>query len=158
MIFINFHGVEKMKLSTRARYGTRAMLDLAQHYTDEIVPLKDIARRQQISLPYLEHLVGPLVDARLIQSVRGARGGLKLAKSPDSIRLSEVVCLLEGPIEPVDCIMSPDKCNRSSYCATRDVWGDVGKAMSSVLEQTTLADLVARQAAKTSPDADMYYI
>ena len=147
-----------MKLSTRARYGTRALLDLAQHYGNEVIPLKDIARRQQISLPYLEHLVGPLVDARLIQSVRGARGGLKLAKSPDSIRLSEVVCLLEGPIEPVDCIQSPDKCNRSHFCATRDVWSDMGRAMTSVLEQTTLADLVSRQQAKMSPDADMYYI
>ncbi len=147
-----------MKLSTRARYGTRALLDLAQHYGEDVIPLKDIAHRQQISLPYLEHLVGPLVDARLIQSVRGARGGLKLAKSPDAIRLSEVVCLLEGPIEPVDCIHSPDKCNRSPFCATRDVWGDVGKAMTSVLEQTTLADLVRRQQAKMSPEADMYYI
>ncbi|MEL7562408.1 Rrf2 family transcriptional regulator [Dehalogenimonas sp. 4OHTPN] len=147
-----------MKLSTRARYGTRAMLDLAQHYGDDVIPLKDIARRQQISLPYLEHLVGPLVDARLIQSVRGARGGLKLAKSPESIRLSEVVCLLEGPIEPVDCVHSPEKCDRARFCAARDIWDDVGKAMTSVLEQTTLADLVAKQQAKMSPDADMYYI
>jgi Rrf2 family cysteine metabolism transcriptional repressor len=147
-----------MKLSTRARYGTRALLDLAQHYGKDVVQLKDIARRQQISLPYLEHLVGPLVDAHLVQSVRGARGGLKLAKSPDSIRLDEVVCLLEGPIEPVDCIHSPDKCNRSKFCATRDIWDDMGKAMNAVLEQTTLADLVAKQQAKMSPDADMYYI
>ncbi|APV43834.1 Rrf2 family protein [Dehalogenimonas formicexedens] len=145
-----------MKLSTRARYGTRAMLDLAQHYGDEVVPIKDIARRQQISLPYLEHLVGPLVDAHLVQSVRGSRGGLKLAKSPDNIRLNEVVCLLEGPIEPVDCIQSPD--NRSQFCATRDIWGDMGRAMTSVLEKTTLADLVSRQQAKVSPDSDMYYI
>ncbi|XUW99708.1 MAG: Rrf2 family transcriptional regulator [Dehalogenimonas sp.] len=147
-----------MKLSTRARYGTRALLDLAQHYGQEVVPLKDIARRQQISLPYLEHLVGPLVDAKLIQSVRGARGGLKLAKSPDDIRLNEVVSLLEGPIEPVDCIHSPDKCNRAKFCATRDVWDDLGKAINAVLEQTTLADLVAKQQAKMSPDGDMYYI
>ena len=147
-----------MKFGTKARYGTRAMLDLAQHYSDEVVPLKDIARRQQISLPYLEQLVGPLVDSRLIQSVRGNHGGLKLAKPPESIRLSEVVCLLEGPIEPVYCIHSPDKCNRSQFCATRDVWNDVGKAVTSVLDQTTLADLVNRQQAKMSPSADMYYI
>ncbi|MEN8614849.1 Rrf2 family transcriptional regulator [Dehalogenimonas sp. THU2] len=147
-----------MKLSTRARYGTRALLDLAQHYGDQVIPLKDIARRQEISLPYLEHLVGPLVDAKLIQSIRGARGGLKLAKSPDRIRMSEVVCLLEGPIEPVDCIQSPDKCDRAKFCATRDIWGDLGRAMNEVLEQTTLADLVRRQEAKLSPDAEMYYI
>ncbi|MDV2990259.1 MAG: Rrf2 family transcriptional regulator [Dehalogenimonas sp.] len=147
-----------MKLSTRARYGTRALLDLAQNYGDQVIPLKDIAKRQQISLSYLEHLVGPLVDARLVQSVRGAKGGLKLAKSPDAIKLSEVVSLLEGPIEPVDCIHSPDKCDRARYCPTRDVWNDMGRAMNEVLNQTTLADLVSRQQAKMSQDGDMYYI
>ena len=134
------------------------MLDLAQHYGDTVVPLKDIATRQQISLPYLEHLVGPLVDARLIHSIRGSHGGLKLAKPPENIRLNEVVNLLEGPMEPVDCILSPGKCQRSKLCATRDIWSDVGKAMNLVLEQTTLADLANRQAAKMSPNADMYYI
>ncbi|APV43461.1 Rrf2 family protein [Dehalogenimonas formicexedens] len=147
-----------MKLSTKARYGTRALLDLAQHYGEDVIPLKDIAARQQISLSYLEQLVGPLVDSRLIQSVRGSHGGLKLAKPPESIRLSEVVSLLEGPIEPVYCIHNPDKCDRSPFCATRDIWGDVGKAITSVLDQTTLADLVAKQKAKTSPQDDMYYI
>ncbi|TFG44804.1 MAG: Rrf2 family transcriptional regulator [Dehalococcoidia bacterium] len=147
-----------MKLSTRARYGTRALLDLAQNYSEQVIPLKDIARRQQISLSYLEHLVGPLVDARLVQSVRGAKGGLKLAKSPDSIKMSEVVSLLEGPIDPVDCIHSPDKCERSRFCATRDIWSDMGRAMNEVLEQTTLADLVSRQQAKMSSDGGMYHI
>lgn len=147
-----------MKLSTRARYGTRALLDLAQNYSDQAIPLKDIAKRQQISLSYLEHLVGPLVDARLIQSIRGAKGGLKLAKSPDSIKLSEVVSLLEGPIDPVDCIHSPDKCDRSRYCVTRDVWSDMGRAMNEVLDQTTLGDLVNRQQVKMSRDGDMYHI
>ncbi|ADJ25705.1 transcriptional regulator, BadM/Rrf2 family [Dehalogenimonas lykanthroporepellens BL-DC-9] len=147
-----------MKLSTRARYGTRALLDLAQNYGDQVIPIKDIARRQQISLSYLEHLIGPLVDARLIQSVRGAKGGLKLAKSPEAIKLSEVVSLLEGPIEPVECIHNPEKCDRSLFCATRDIWDDMGRAITEVLGQTTLADLVSRQQAKMSNDSDMYYI
>ena len=147
-----------MKLSTRARYGTRALLDLAQNYGDQVIPIKDIARRQEISLSYLEHLIGPLVDARLIQSVRGAKGGLKLAKSPEAIKLSEVVSLLEGPIEPVECIHDPEKCDRSQFCATRDIWNDMGRAINEVLDQTTLADLVSRQQAKMSRDGDMYYI
>lgn len=147
-----------MKLSTRSRYGTRALLDLAQNYGEQVIPLREIARRQEISLSYLEHLVGPLVDAKLIQTIRGAKGGLRLAKAPEDIRMSEVVSLLEGPLEPAECVHSPDKCSRSDFCATRDVWGEMGRAMNEVLEQTTLADLVSRQQAKMSPNGEMYYI
>ena len=69
-----------MKLSTRGRYGTRALLDLALHHGEGLVPLKDIARRQEISLPYLQHLIGPLIAAGLVRSTRGARGGVWLVK------------------------------------------------------------------------------
>src|SRR5208283_4502752 len=147
-----------MKLSTKARYGTRALLDLALHHTDEATPLKDIAHRQQISLSYLEHLVGPLIDAGLVSSSRGAHGGLKLARPAEEIRLNEVVNLLEGPIEPVDCLLNPEKCGRSGSCATRDVWGDVGRAMNEVLGKTTLADLAEKQQAKMGREPPMYYI
>ena len=147
-----------MKLSTRARYGTRALLDLALHTKEDIVPLKDIARRQQISLAYLEQLVGPLIDAKLVASTRGSHGGLKLAKPAEDIKLSEVVNLLEGPIEPVDCLASPERCVRSATCATRDIWGDMGRAMNDVLAKTTLADLATRQQAKVGPESEMYYI
>ena len=146
-----------MKLSTRARYGTSALLDLALHQGD-LVKLKDISHRQQISLPYLEHLVSPLIDAGLIVSSRGSHGGLKLAKPPEKIRLSEVVSLLEGTIAPVTCIQNPEQCPRSDSCATRDVWGDVGQAIYAVLNKTTLADLATRQQAKISSDSAMYYI
>jgi len=137
-----------MKLSTRGRYGTRALLDLALHSDESPVPLKDIARRQQISLPYLEHLVTPLVVGEIIRSTRGAHGGISLLKSPEKIRLSEVIRLLEGSIAPVECVIHPDICPRVGSCAMCDIWGEIKKAIYGVLEGTTLQELVERQRQK----------
>ncbi len=147
-----------MKLSTRGRYGTRALLELALHYREGPVPLKDIAQSQQISLQYLEHLITPLIAAGIVRSIRGAKGGVSLAKPPEEIRLSEVIQILEGSIAPAECINNPRICNRSELCVTRDVWGELKKAMDGVLESTTLQDLVERQKRKEQPDEVMYYI
>ncbi len=147
-----------MKLSTRARYGTRTLLDIAINGREGPVLLRNIAQRQQISPMYLEHLITPLVAAGIIRSVRGARGGVWLAKSPQKIRLSEVVCLLEGPIALVECINDPKYCTRSGACVTQEVWDELGKAMAGVLESTTLQDLVERQKTKQQSKEEMYYI
>jgi len=147
-----------MKLSTRGRYGVRALLDLALHSGEGTVLLKDIARRQEISLPYLEHLIAPLVAAGLMKSTRGARGGVLLLKPPAEIKLSEVVQLLEGSIAPVDCVDNPALCHRSALCVTRDIWIEMKSAMSQVLDSTTLQDLVERQKGKGQTETDMYYI
>ena len=147
-----------MKLSTRGRYGTRALLDLALHQREGPAPLKDIARRQEISLQYLEHLITPLIAGGIVRSIRGPRGGVSLAKSPEEIQLSEVIRLLEGSIAPVDCINNPGICSRSSFCVTRDIWGEMKKAMDGVLESTTLQDLVERQKRKEQPEQAMYYV
>jgi len=137
-----------MKLSTKGRYGVRALLDLALHQNAGLVPLKEIARRQEISLPYLEHLIAPLVAAGLVKSTRGARGGVLLLKPAAQIKLSEVVQLLEGPVAPVDCVNNPELCHRSASCVTRDIWVQMKEAMSKVLDSTTLKDLVERQRQK----------
>ena len=147
-----------MKLSTRTRYGTRALLDLALHWGKESVQLKDIALRQDISLHYLEHLIAPLVGAGIIRSTRGARGGVQLIRHPREIRLSEVVQLLEGSITPAECIGNPKSCPRSDLCATRDVWSEMKKAMDAILESTTLQDLAERQKKKEQPEKAMYYV
>jgi len=150
---------EKMKISSRGKYGTRALLDLAQHSDGGPVQLKDISKRQQIPLSYLEHLISPFINTGIVRSVRGARGGVWLARSPQEIRLSEVVELLEGSIAPVECVDNPEECPRSEFCATRDIWGELEKAMNSVLESVTLQDLVVRQRRKEqSQEATMYYI
>ena len=147
-----------MKLSTRGRYATRALLDLALHHGEEPVLLKDIAQRQQISLRYLEHLITPLIAGGIVRSTRGPRGGVSLAKPPEEIRLSDVIQLLEGSIAPVECVNNPGICTRSELCATRDIWGELKKAMNGVLQSTTLQDLVERQKRKERPAEVMYYI
>ena len=147
-----------MKLSTRARYGTRALLDVALYQGKGPVPLKDIAQRQQIPLQYLEHLITPLIAAGIIRSLRGARGGVWLAKSPQEIKLSEVIGLLEGSLAPVECVNDAKYCPRSDFCVTRDIWGEMKKAMNEILESTTLQDLVERQRRKEQIKDAMYHI
>jgi Rrf2 family protein len=144
-----------MKLTTRGRYGTRALVDIALHNEKGPVTLKDVARRQQISLPYLEHLITPLIDGGIVRSTRGIGGGVSLAKPPEDVRLSEVIGLLEGSLAPVRCIVDPKVCNRSEFCAARDIWCELKAAMDGVLQSTTLQDLVKRQKTKGQP---MYYI
>jgi len=147
-----------MKISTRARYGTRALLDLALHSGDRPVPLKDIAQRQQISLTYLEHLVTPLIAAGIVRSKRGSGGGISLTRPPQEIRLSEIIHLLEGSMAPVECINDPNFCPRSDLCFTRDVWGELEKAINNVLESITLQDLVEGQKRKEKTQEAMYHI
>jgi Rrf2 family cysteine metabolism transcriptional repressor len=147
-----------MKLSVRGRYGTRVLLDLALQKGEEPVPLKDIAQRQQISLLYLEHLIAPLIAAGMMRSTRGRRGGVCLARSPEEIRLSEVIELLEGSTAAVDCVSDPKACSRSEICTTRDIWTELKKAMDGVLESITLQDLVERQKRKEQVAETMYRI
>jgi Rrf2 family protein len=147
-----------MKLSTRGRYGLRALLDLAVHQGEGMVLLKDIARRQEVSLPYLEHLITPLIAGGLVKSTRGARGGVLLLKPPAEVKLTEVVQLLEGSIAPVDCVNDPRVCSRSASCVTRDIWMQIKDAMIQVLDSTTLQDLVERQRQKEQTETGMYHI
>ena len=147
-----------MKLSTRGRYATRALLDLALHQGGGPTLLKDIAQRQQISVRYLEHLITPLIAGGILRSTRGARGGVWLTKSPEEIRLSEVIQLVEGPLSVVECINNPEICSRSAFCVTRDVWDELKKVMNEVLESTTLQDLVERQKQKEQVVTAMYHI
>lgn len=146
-----------MKFSTRTRYATRALLDLALQDGEKPVALRDIAARQQISVMYLEQLSKPLIATGIIRSTRGPKGGMLLNKSPHDIKLSEIFQIFEGSCAPVECVDKPGVCPRSGFCITRDVWGEVKKAISGVLESTTLQDLVERQKKKL-PEEVMYQI
>jgi Rrf2 family cysteine metabolism transcriptional repressor len=137
-----------MKLTTRTRYGTRALLELALHKGEGPVFLKDIARQQRISLPYLEQLIAPLIAGGILRSTKGPRGGVSLARKPGEIKLLEITQLLEGPVAPVACVDNPEVCDRSGTCATRDVWGRLKEAMEGVLGSTTLRDLMEEQQKK----------
>ena len=147
-----------MKISTKGRYATRALLDIAQHYGKTPVLLKDISARQGISLRYLEQIVSPLISAKIINSTRGPRGGVMLARPANKIKLIEIIQLLEGPIAPVECVSNPGICTRAPSCATRDVWSDLAQAMYGVLEATSLKDLVERQKKKGTGKEIIYDI
>lgn len=133
-----------MKLSTRARYGMRAMLDLAEQDQGKLVLLKDIAERQEISKRYLEHMMTLLRNRGLIVAERGASGGYRLAKPPEEIPLVEIFEALEGEVAPVDCVRDTAVCRRWEDCAVRDLWCEMTNAMRVVLEGQTLADLKKR--------------
>ena len=97
-----------MRLSTRTRYGTRAMVELALAYPDLAVPVKDVARKQNLSAKYLEQIMSALKAADLVRSVRGMHGGYALSREPDSITLADVFHVLEGSAAPVDCVDHPE--------------------------------------------------
>lgn len=147
-----------MKISTKARYGTRALLDLALNANGEIIQLKDIAKRQALSPSYLEHLFIPLIAAGLVKSTRGSRGGVALARPADEIKLREIVEALEGPISLVECLSGTTVCPRSGACATQDIWSELNEAIGDVLTKTTLADLVERQRLKVKVPSMSYEI
>ncbi len=147
-----------MRLSTKGRYGVRALVDIALHNDGGPVMLKDIAQRQGISAQYLEHLVAPLIRAGVLRSIRGPRGGIALARPPEEITLSWAIQVLEGSVAPVECVDNPAVCARSGQCAARDVWSDIKGAVMGVLESVTLKDLMDRQKAKVSPRSETYTI
>jgi len=134
------------------------MLDVALHYTEGRVHLKDIARRQQVSKKYLEHLISRLQTAGLLRSIRGTRAEISLARPPSEIRLSEIFQTLEGPIALLDCVDNPERCPRSSSCATRDIWMQMGQLLSAFLESKTLEDLCRQQREKERSTRAMYHI
>ncbi len=143
----------RMKLSTKTRYGTRALLDLGMHYGRDPVLLKDIARRQEISLPYLEHIISPLISAGILRTSRGSKGGVSLARPPRDIRLSEIIDILDGPVTIVECLTDLKACPRQDDCTTKDVWRDLRAAINDKLRGFTLHDLVERQRRKMGPPA-----
>ncbi len=130
-----------MKLSTRSRYGARLMVDLARHYREGPVQVGEIAKREGLSVKYLEQLIIPLKQAKLIKSVRGPKGGHMLAKSPDKITLGDIVRVLEGHAELVDCLKEPSLCDRSTNCVTRGAWEMATRAMYKELDGVSLSQM-----------------
>ena len=131
-----------MKLSTRSRYGTRMMLDLAQHYDQGPVQIGAVSKRENISVKYLEQLIIPLKKANFVKSVRGPKGGHMLAKPPEEITVGEIVRILEGGINLSSCIENPEVCDRTTRCLTRGVWEEATKAMYDKLNSVTLSKMI----------------
>ena len=139
-----------MKLSTRARYGVRLMLDLARQYGQRPVYLREVAEREAISEKYLSQIIIPLRGQGLVLSARGAYGGYSLAKPPSEITLREIVEPLEGGICLVDCVKHPSACSRVDHCVARDVWATLGEKISETLDSVTLEELVRKNREKSS--------
>jgi Rrf2 family iron-sulfur cluster assembly transcriptional regulator len=131
-----------MKLSTRSRYGTRMLLDLAQNFSGGPVQLGDIAKRQNISVKYLEQIIRPLKKANYVKSFRGSKGGHMLNKSPEKIAVGEIVALLEGGSGLTNCLKKPETCDRVDDCLTRHLWREASKTMFDKLNNITFADLL----------------
>ncbi|MFH1957991.1 MAG: Rrf2 family transcriptional regulator [bacterium] len=148
-----------MKLSTKGRYGARAMLELALNYEKGTMLLRDIAHRQEISESYLERMMTALVSAGLVRSLRGQHGGFILAKPPGEIRLSKIIQVVEGSLSPSPCVDDPKLCKRVNICVTRDIWRRLKEAMADILDSITLKDMVNMQKNKCAGlDEQMYYI
>lgn len=134
-----------IKLSTKGRYGTRLMLNLALHYNEgsEAVVLKNISEEEDLSIRYLEQIIIPLKISRLVKSVRGAGGGYTLARHPSQITLCEIIEVLEGSCALVDCLEDTGFCKRATECATQEIWREASNLLKNYFESKTLQDLIA---------------
>ncbi|QEN08626.1 Rrf2 family transcriptional regulator [Oceanispirochaeta crateris] len=144
-----------MKLSTKSRYATRLMVNLAWNYHQGPMQLNEISRKEDISEKYLSQIVITLRGAGLIRSVRGAHGGYLLTRDPQEISLRNIVEVMEGGLDIVDCLSDEQNCSRSGQCITRDVWNKVSAAIKESLEEISLDEL-AKQVRQS--DEPMYFI
>jgi Rrf2 family protein len=130
-----------MKLSTRARYGLRLMIDLAANARGVPVAMRDVARRQRISRRYLEQLAVGLKNANLIRSSSGRGGGYWLQQPPEGIRVGDIMAAIMGPVNIVRCVRSPEACYRAESCPSRKMWVLLNDRINEVLRSVSLADL-----------------
>ena len=133
-----------MKLSTKTRYGTRAIIDIAQNSENGSTMLKDIAARQSLSPKYLDHILSAMRRAGIIRNIRGKGGGYILSKTPASITVKDIVEAVDGTFEPVECLSNTDLCDKVPACGTRDVWLRMKEAVDGVLEEATLQSLLEK--------------
>ncbi|MTI61337.1 MAG: Rrf2 family transcriptional regulator [Firmicutes bacterium] len=130
-----------MKISTRGRYGLRAMIDLAVHENIGAIPLREIAEREKISEQYLEQLFANLRKSGLVKSVRGAQGGYLLNHPAEEITVKDIITALEGPIAPAECVIDDYDCDYNSNCVTQKLWIQVKKRIDEFFDSVTLASL-----------------
>jgi Rrf2 family protein len=148
-----------MKISTKGRYGLRAMVDLAVYSNGEHVPLGAIAERQNISMNYLEQVFASLRKAGLVKSIKGAQGGYILAQSPDSIKVGVVLRVLEGQLSVIDSSESDNLDDKSiQYCLKTQVWDKMDESINTLVDSVTLEDLANDYRRLNGLDSFMYYI
>jgi len=146
-------GIIAMKFSSRARYGLRAMIALAQSYPRGPMSLAEISRSEEISLSYLEQLMAILRKASLVEGIRGAHGGYQLTVAPAAITAGQVVRALEGSLAPAECVsegVEAGFCSRETACPSKMLWEQVRDSVAQVLDTTTLADLCSADGLEVS--------
>ena len=132
-----------MKISTKGKYGLRAMVDLALFAHENYISLRSIAQRQNISENYLEQLISSLKKASLVNSIRGSQGGYKLSRNPEDISVGQILRALEGSLAPVGCVVEEDprECEKSDFCVTRVIWEKMRDSINNVVDSISLSDL-----------------
>ena len=131
-----------MMISTKGRYALRVMLDLADHNSGDYIPLKDIARRQEISVKYLENILASLSRAGLVDAIRGKGGGYRLCRDPQDYAAGEIIRLAEGSLATVACLKGDQKgCEKAHHCRALPLWKGLDQVVDEYLDSVSLADL-----------------
>ncbi|BEP28960.1 RrF2 family transcriptional regulator [Helicovermis profundi] len=146
-----------MKLSTKGRYGLRAMFELALNYEKGPISLHSISKRQDISLNYLEQLFSQLKKAGLVKSVRGKQGGYFIEKEPKEIFVGEILAILEGELAPTECVKDlskDDNCSYADYCVTRTIYNEIKKSIHDVVYSINLQDMLDEHYENVLTDID----
>jgi Rrf2 family transcriptional regulator, cysteine metabolism repressor len=135
-----------VRLSTKGEYASRAMLELALHYDEGPLHIREISAAQDIPLRFLEQILLLLKRAGYLKSKKGPNGGYYLAKAPSRISAAEIIRVMDGPLAPIDCVSvtAHEVCPRENVCGLKGLWKETRDAIAAILEKTTLADLAAR--------------
>lgn len=147
-----------MKISTKGRYGLRALVDLASHSTSEAVSLASVANRQKISVNYLEQVFATLRKAGLVKSIKGPQGGYMLAMKPGEMQVADILTALEGKFSIIDEVASQEQQDKVQKAINELVWEKINQQVNHYLESTTLADLVEEYQKLNGEEEYMYYI
>ena len=140
-------------ISTRGRYAIRVLLDLAEHRGEAFTPMKEVARRQEISLKYLEKIMPLLSKANMVEGQHGKGGGYRLTMEPENYRIGDILRLTEGSLAPVACLdCEVNTCPRSANCPTLPLWQGLGRVIEDYLAGVTLQDLIDRQREHSGDD------
>jgi len=131
-----------IKISTKTRYGLRALLELAKDSTGKPVNLMDIAEKQKLSFKYLESIFNLLKNNRIVRSIRGPSGGYLLAKTPDELSLYNIFTAINGPLNITDCIIDPTICGNSRNCPANTIWSELQDNIKKFFESKTLEDII----------------
>ncbi|MCM8786184.1 MAG: Rrf2 family transcriptional regulator [Candidatus Omnitrophica bacterium] len=146
-----------MKFTTKTRYGIRGLIELGLNYKGRPVLVKEIAKRQNISERYLEHIMLALKKGGILRSIKGGKGGYMFLKDPSEIKISQIIEILEGPLSPVECVEKKEVCKRSDYCVARELWCEIKNKILKYLESITLKKLIEKQKKKNGDKENVFF-